>query len=254
MKFEQIPAHLFAEFHKSFQGDTSDTFNVCFACGGACEFNKIGTLMPGEREYMAGAAGLSVDEFSEKYLDFIRMENGRELDVLRLINGCPFLNKGSFTCDCREYKVVLCEIYPLAFYVRHGVVHFELDDWCPIADTLRFRRRFLEVGVPAVQRLGVPVEWYECVARYDDLYFDYVALQDYRKDVNKAQTFTIEELLGFQRTGQENNPKERFHPYPGEIAPHVTTPGLALPLLPVLQRTQEEEDVKPRHELGSKQQ
>jgi Fe-S-cluster containining protein len=253
MRFERIPACLFAEFHKSFQGDTSDTFKVCLACGGACEFNKVGTLMPGEREYMAEAAGLSVDEFSARYLDFVRMENGRELDVLRLINGCPFLNRGSFKCDCREYKVVLCEIYPLAFYVRQGVVHFELDDWCPISDTSRFRQRFLEVGVPAIKKLAVPVEWYECVARYDDLYFDYLVLQAYRKDVNKPQTFTIEELLSFQRTGQENNPKERFHPYPAEVEPYAATPRLALPLLPVLQPTQDEEE-KTRGELGSKPQ
>lgn len=249
MRFKQIPAHIFAEFHKSFRGDTAATFKVCAACGGACEFNKIGTLMPGEREYMAGVAGLSVEDFSEKYLDSIRMENGRELDVLRLINGCPFLNRGSFKCDCREYKVVLCEIYPLAFYVRQGLVHFELDDWCPISDTSRFRRRFLEIGVPAVKKLGVPVEWYECVAKYDDLYFDYVALQEYRRDVNKPQTFTFEELLSFQRKGQENNPKERFHPYPEEVEPHVAAPRLALPLLPVLQGTpqEEEEERKTRH-------
>lgn len=251
MRFENLPAHLFAEFHRSFRGDTADTFKVCAACGGACEFNKVGTLMPGEREYMADVAGLSVDEFSEKYLDFIRMESGRELDVLRLINGCPFLNRGSFKCDCREYKVILCEIYPLAFYVRQGIVHFELDDWCPIADTLRFRRHFLEVGVPAVQKLGAPVEWYECVARYDDLYFDYVALQAYRKDLNKPQTFTMEELLRFQRTGQENNPKERFHPYPDEVVPYATAPGLTLPLLPVLQAAEDEKEKK-RRELKDK--
>lgn len=243
MRFERLPEERFAEFHKSFRGDTSDTFKVCAACGGACEFNKIGTLMPGEREYMAAAAGLPVDEFTERYLDFIRMESGRELDVLRLINGCPFLNRGSFKCDCREYKVVLCEIYPLAFYVRHGVVHFEIDDWCPIADTSRFRRRFLEIGVPAVEKLGAPVEWYECVSRYDDLYFDYHALQAYRKDPNRPQTFTIEELMKFQRTGQENNPKERFHPYPEEVEQQADGARLILPLLPVLQATEDEEEI-----------
>src|SRR5262249_48397165 len=134
MRFETIAAEHFAEFHRSFRGDTPETFAVCAKCGGACEFNKIGTLMPGEREYMAAAAGMSLAEFTASFLDVLEMEDGMELDVLRLINGCPFLDRGTFTCNCREYKVVLCEIYPIGFQVRHGRVRFEIDDWCPLAD------------------------------------------------------------------------------------------------------------------------
>ena len=217
MRLSPIPSNYFAEFHRSFRGDTPETFRVCADCGGACEFNKIGTLMPGEREYMAETAGLSVSEFSERFLDILLMEDGTELDVLRLINGCPFLDRGTFECNCREYKVVLCEIYPIDFQVHEGHVHFGIDDWCPIADTLRFRRLFLETGVSAVSRLPVPVEWYQHVARYDDLYFDYPALEGYRIDRAKPQTFTLEELLRFQRAGLEHDPKQRFHPYPAEV-------------------------------------
>ena len=180
MRFPAIPAERFAEFHASFRGDTPETFKVCAKCGGACEFNKVGTLMPGERDYMAAAAGISVAEFYTRFLDIIRMEDGRELDVLRLINGCPFLDRGTFECNCRKYKVVLCEIYPIGFHVLNGQVHFTIDDWCPLADTVRFRRHFMDAGIPAVSKLHVPVEWYEHVARYDDLYFDYHALEAYR--------------------------------------------------------------------------
>lgn len=234
MRFKPIPARYFAEFHDSFKGDTLETFRVCAKCGGACEFNKVGTLMPGEREYMAAAAGLPVAEFSERFLDIIEMEDGMELDVLRMINGCPFLDRGTFECNCRKYKVVLCEIYPLAFHVREGQVHFEIDDWCPIADTLPYRRYFLETGAHAMSRLPVPVDWYEYVAQYDHLYFDYRALEKSGRDPLKPQTFTYEELLKFQREGSEHDPKERFHPYPSEVVPHrVTTPS-AMPLLPIL--------------------
>ena len=226
MRFDPIPTELFAEFHRSFRGDTSDTFKVCAKCGGACEFNKIGTLMPGEREYMAAATGLPVPEFADRYLDVLVMEDGMELDVLKLTNGCPFLAPGTFECNCRAYKVVLCDIFPIVFHVHEGRVCFEIDDWCPLADTLRFRRHFLEVGVAALEKLPVPVEWYEHVARYDELHFDYRALQVHRKHNAKSQTFTLEELLRFQRAGLENDPKERFHPYPDEV---VTPP---LPLSP----------------------
>jgi Fe-S-cluster containining protein len=222
MRFPTIHSKYFAEFHRSFRGDTPDTFKVCSKCGGACEFNKIGTLMPGEREYMAAVAGLSVAEFSARFLDVIEMEDGMELDVLRLINGCPFLNRGTFECNCREYKVVLCEIYPIGFNVRQRRVRFTIDDWCPLADTLRFRQHFLEVGIPAVLRLPVPVGWYEHVARYDELHFDYHALEAYRKDRSKLQIFTLDEILRFQRAGLENDPKERFHPYPSEVVARQT--------------------------------
>lgn len=217
MRFAPVPARYFREFHQSFRGDTPETFAVCGKCGGACEFNKIGTLMPGEREYMAGAAGISVAEFSRRFLDVLVMEDGMELDVLRLINGCPFLDRGTFACNCREYKVVLCEIYPIGFRLAEDRVEFTLDSWCPLADTMRFRRHFLEIGVPAVSRLPVPVQWYEHVARYDDLYFDYEVLEAYREDRTKPQTFTLEELLAFQREGLDNDPVERFHPYPAEV-------------------------------------
>jgi Fe-S-cluster containining protein len=228
MRFTPITADHFADFHRAFRGDTDETFKVCAKCGGACEFNKIGTLMPGEREYMAAFAGLSTVEFTARYLDVIQMDDGMELDVLRLINGCPFLDRGTFECNCKAFKVILCEIYPIDFQVLQGRVFFGIDDWCPIADTLRYRRHFLELGVAAISKLPVPAAWYEHVAQYDDLYFDYLALEAFRTDRSKPQTFTKKELLSFQRTGLENDPKERFHPYPAEVVTYDPTLSLGL--------------------------
>lgn len=234
MRFEPTPAECFAEYHRTFRGDTEDTFPVCKACGGACEYNKIGTLMPGEREYMAGIKGMPVAEFSERYLDIIVMNDGTELDVLRLVDGCPFLDKESrdgkpptYACTCRDFKVVLCDIYPIAFHFRGGKVRFEIDKWCPIADTLPFRRHFLEVGVPAIERLPVPVTWYQHVARYDHLYFDYEKLQVSRRDPSRLNVYSFQELLTYQRAANEHDPIERYHPYPAEIAPHVAPAALA---------------------------
>ena len=129
----------------------------------------------------------------------------------------PVSRWNNYECTCRKYKVVLCEIFPIVFHVRKGRVQFAIDDWCPIADTLPFRRYFLEAGVSAVSKLPVPIDWYRHVARYDELYFDYKAIEAYRENRLKPQTFTLEELLRFQRAGLENDPKERFHPYPSEV-------------------------------------
>ncbi len=186
IRYKPIPAEHFAEFHDSFHGDTSERSRCAPSAEEPARFNKIGTLMPGEREYMAAATGLSVDEFTERYLDFLVMQDNMELDVLRLINGCPFLAPGTFECNCRKFKVVLCEIYPIAFEVQDGRVNFEIDDWCPLTDTLRFRQHFLKVGVGAVSKLPVPVGWYQNVARYDDLHFDYHALQGLYEEIGPS--------------------------------------------------------------------
>ncbi len=217
MRFDAIAPHHFQRFHATFHGDTVETFAVCGKCGGACEFNKIGTLMPGEREYMAGVLGISAVEFHHRYLDVITMEDGVELDVLRLTDGCPFLNRRTWGCDCRAFKVVLCDLYPIVFRVVDGRVLFEIDDWCPIADTLRFRRHFFGAGVAALAQLPVPVDWYRHVARYDDLHFDYPAIAAARNDRSAAATYPFTELMRFQRAGLEHDPKQRFHPYPAEV-------------------------------------
>ncbi len=41
------------------------------------------------------------NNYLEKYLDVIKMEDGTELDVLKLIHGCQFLNKSTYECECR---------------------------------------------------------------------------------------------------------------------------------------------------------
>lgn len=206
MRFQPVPTHYFKDFHTNFRGDTQETFRICQECGGACEWSKIGTLMPGEREYMAEAAGLPVAEFSRRYLDTLIMPEGWELDVLRLVNGCPFLDAQTYECTCRAFKVVLCEIYPLGFQVKDEEVTFEVDDWCPLSELRPLRRHFEVTAAQAVARIPVEVEWYRQVALYDDLNFDYLALEACRTDRASPRTFTFEELLRCQRDGSERPP------------------------------------------------
>ena len=53
---------MYEGFHRMFSGSDQNTFNICRECGGACEHNKIGTLLPGEEEYMAEKMGISVSD------------------------------------------------------------------------------------------------------------------------------------------------------------------------------------------------
>src|SRR5688572_26956483 len=108
--FELIPIEKFAIFHQEFKGDTWD---ICERCGGKCEINKIGSLMPGEAEYIAGTLSCSVEDFRTMYLDGIVTPHGT-VDVLKLKPGCPFLSP-DFRCTIKDVKVVLCDVYPVVF-------------------------------------------------------------------------------------------------------------------------------------------
>ena len=69
--FKEIPFELFKAFHREFKGDTWD---ACRSCGGQCEINKIGSLMPGEADFLAQSIGEDVNSFKAKYLDGITTE------------------------------------------------------------------------------------------------------------------------------------------------------------------------------------
>jgi Fe-S-cluster containining protein len=82
---KKIPMNIYENFHKMFSGGNQSTFDICKKCGGACERNKIGTLLPGEKEYMAKKMGISVSEFELKYLDILKMDDGTRIEAWRIM-------------------------------------------------------------------------------------------------------------------------------------------------------------------------
>lgn len=170
--FAPIPAGRFQRFHETFLVDTWDS---CALCGGQCEINKIGSLMPGEPEFIAKHLGMDAGKFRDAYLDAIITPYGT-VDVLKLKPGCPFLSC-DFRCTITDVKVVLCEAYPIVFEVTGDEVDFMLDEWCPI---VRLRPQiaalFAERGFPAIRELDAPLDWYRAVATYDSLCVDYARL------------------------------------------------------------------------------
>lgn len=197
MIFEKIPIEMFENFHNIFSGSNEKSFNICRECGGACEHNKIGTLLPGEKEYMAGKMGLSVSEFKNRYLDILKMEDGTRIDVLKLGKLCPFLNRENDRCECREFKVILCKIYPVIFTVEAEEVNFMIDDWCQLSKKKECKNYF-ETAMPLLSDFSIPAEWFRYVASYDNLCFDYDSLKKHRKGKNRCEVFSLEELLSLQ--------------------------------------------------------
>jgi Fe-S-cluster containining protein len=196
--------NMYENFHRTFSGSNQNTFNVCSKCGGACEHNKIGTLLPGEKEYMAKKMGISVSEFKLKYLDILKMADGTLIHVLKLGELCPFLNRETEVCECRDFKPLICKIYPVIFTVKAGKVKFTLDDWCQLSRT-KVCRNYFKSAIPLFSRLPIPIEWFRHVVSYDDLCFDYDKLKESRKRKSKYAVFALKELLSFQ--------KEELSPY-----------------------------------------
>jgi Fe-S-cluster containining protein len=189
--------NIYENFHRTFSGSNQNTFKVCSKCEGACEHNKIGTLLPGEKEYMAKKMGISVSEFKLRYLDILKMDDGTLIHVLKLGELCPFLNRETEVCECRDFKPLICKIYPVIFTIEAGKVNFTLDEWCQLSRK-EVCRNYFKSAIPLLSRLPIPLEWFRHVVSYDDLCFDYDQLRESRKGKSKYAVFTLRELLSFQ--------------------------------------------------------
>ncbi len=220
VEIAKLPLERFEVFHQSFNGERNGIWNVCEQCGGRCEQHKVGTLMPGEKEYIANQMGLPLAAFEAKYLDRLVTPRGT-VDVLKLKQGCPFLDS-CFHCTLADnlLKPVLCEVYPVVFEVERlgGTedspeleVHFMVDEIdCPLMHAVyswgkhnvvnsrwqEYRNHFETAGIERLHNVGAPAPWYWIVAQYDFENFDYDALERIRKvSVNEYDIFTLDELM-----------------------------------------------------------
>lgn len=189
---------VYDNFHKMFSGANADTFKVCKDCEGMCEYSKIGTLLPGEKEYMAKELGISVKEFELRFLDILRFDDGTQLYLLKLEKLCPFLNEETKECVCQNFKPIFCKVYPVVFTVKAGEIKFELDNWCKLSRKKTFRSHFEKI-IPVLSSLPIPEEWFTYVASYDNLCFDYNQLEKYRNGKN-INIFSLGEIVSSEKT------------------------------------------------------
>ncbi len=198
MLYKKIPMQMYENFHNIFSGSNQNTFKICSECGGACEHNKIGTLLPGEEEYMAEKMGMSISEFKIRYLDALKMDDGTLIYVLKLGKLCPFLNEENDECECRDFKPIFCKIYPLVFTLEKNKINFIIDNWCKLSRK-KACRLYFETAIPLLSSLAIPIEWLRHVNSYDNLCFDYDQLKEYRRGKNKYAIFSLEEVLNLQK-------------------------------------------------------
>ena len=192
MKWKPIPKSEFRKFHKRFKGDSQDIFKLCLKCGGICEYSFIRTLLPGEPEFMANEMKISINEFGNRYLDGINCK-GVIMDVLKMVNPCPFLDQKTLTCSCRKFKVIYCDIYPINIRSHRNKLTYAIDN-CPLGRNRKFRSYFLARGIDAQQSLNIPVTWMNVVLLYDSVSVDYNVFDGIRKSRN-YQVFDLETIL-----------------------------------------------------------
>lgn len=206
--FPPIAFDRFEVFHKEFQGETWD---ICARCGGKCEINKIGSLMPGEAEYIAKMRGWNLAEFRNQYLDGIETPYGT-VDVLKIKPGCPFLSV-DFKCTIPDVKVALCDVYPVVFEVEDENVRFYLDEWCPIVRYVpELASYFEKKGIPALRKLNPPLDWYRAVESFDSLCVDYFKLFELRKHELDYTVLTLSQIM--QSQDDDAPPPELTPPTP----------------------------------------
>lgn len=196
MKWEPIPKSGFMKFHKMFKGDSQEMFKICLKCRGICEYRFIGTLLPGEPEFMASEMKISINEFRNRYLDGIDC-NGVVMDVLKMVNPCPFLDEKRFTCSCKKFKVIYCDIYPINIKSHGTQLTYSIDN-CPLGRNRKFRSYFLGMGIKALEALNIPVTWLDVVLLYDKVRVDYNAFHEMRKSRN-YQVFKLETILKYNK-------------------------------------------------------
>lgn len=179
-----------------FKGDSQEIFKICLKCGGICEYSFIGTLLPGELEFMANEMKISINEFRSRYLDGIDC-NGVIMDVLKMVNPCPFLDQKTLTCSCRKFKVIYCNIYPINIRSHGTKLTYSIDN-CLLGRNIKFRSYFLTRGINALETLNIPVTWVDVVLLYDNVSIDYNVFHEIRKSRN-YQVFTLETILKYNK-------------------------------------------------------
>jgi uncharacterized protein len=191
-----IPESEFERFHNSFKGDNTEIFSICSKCEGKCEYAKIGSLLPGEKEYIAKKMSMETNAFKDLYLDGILFKDNYIVDVVKMISPCPFLDKQTFNCTIKNFKVILCEIYPIVWEISNNEVQFYLDKECPLSQSDQLTSYFFNSGIPLIKSMNIPLEWIKKVETYDSLDINYSSLQKERK-TSKYQLWDIDTILKY---------------------------------------------------------
>jgi Fe-S-cluster containining protein len=198
--FKFINFEFFDFLHSNFRGDTEEIFAVCAECGGACEYNKMSCLLPGEAEYMADQAKLPLKLFRDKYLDGVSVD-GVVVDMLKT-GICPFLHSECFSCNVKHYKPILCLIYPIVFERVDREWQPVIEDWCPMSKREKAVSYFKNEGMELVRKLRPLLDdkFLEIIHFFDQPNYDYDRMFAERGvPMHVYKVYSKEALISYQK-------------------------------------------------------
>ena len=167
--------------------------------------------MPGEKEFMAEKLNLSLDELKEKYLSAINTPYGN-VDVLKMKDNCNFLDE-EYRCTAIPAKPVLCDTYPVVFFISGGKVQFEIDQSdCPMVHWQEYNMavtNFDKNGIKAIKKMKIPFSWWKKVALFDEFDVDYVRIEQELAKTKGYEEFYLEDILGYACNGYENKARKK---------------------------------------------
>mgnify|MGYP001288008083 CR=1 FL=1 len=183
----KLPKSFFEEYHRLFRGDT---FELCSACAG-CECSLISALFPGEKEFISEKLGMKPNVFKEKFLDQIIVDD-EIIEVIKMIVPCPWTSIAG-ECMIKEFKVVLCDIYPLVIKVKNGELRAEFDQWCPLHDN-RYEHSHFKENWNKVKNLfneNIDPKFIRSIQKFEDKNYDVFKL-DALRNAARDQVATLD--------------------------------------------------------------
>lgn len=147
---------------------------------------------------MADKSGVSLEMFKNKFLDGV-MIDGETVDILKCIETCPFL-KPDFSCGVKNFKPLLCLIYPLIFEPdEKGGWKLVLDRMCPLAQDSITAHYFANTGKQMIEAIKFSPEWLRRIYEIDGYDYDYEAMTKNRRvPLEQYKVYGLDELLSFR--------------------------------------------------------
>jgi Fe-S-cluster containining protein len=159
---------------KKIQGDF---YQLCNShCSGMCERFYLSYYMPNEDKYIARKLRLPIDVFRKKYVTVLKFSNGSKINLLKIANPCPFLDK-HFQCmlEKTNSKLIACKMYPFYVGLKNNRLYYSLDYHCPLTWNKLLSKKFILTTKKTLKQLKLPRQWLMNVQKLN-YFYDYSKL------------------------------------------------------------------------------
>lgn len=162
------------DFEKLHEKINGDFFFLCNkSCAGMCERFYLSYFLPGEDKFIAKKLNMDLDTFRDKYVTVLKFKDGSKINLLKIINPCPFLDT-HYHCTLEEAKAKLlaCKMYPFCMSIEHDHQYNYLDFHCALVWSKQLPEKFVKETKKAIDELNLPKKWLKNISRLG-YFYDY---------------------------------------------------------------------------------